>query len=144
MVHVRHLSATPGSGFFPGQPLADFQPAFMPLPDELVISKRTPDAFVGTSLQAWLALEEIVQLVITGVSTSNSVEATTRSAGNLGFSAHVVHDATFTFAKADFDGIARSAQQVHAMSLANLNGEYATIISAQQALALLAKPLSEK
>lgn len=45
-------------------------------------------------------------------------------AGNLGFDTHLVADACFTFAKPDFAGRHRSAQEVHDMSLANLNGEY--------------------
>ena len=39
----------------------------------------------------------------------------------------VVADATFAFDKTDFAGVYRSADEVHAMSLANLEGEYATV-----------------
>ena len=71
--------------------------------------------------------------MIVGVSTNNSVEATARTAGNLGFKTYVVSDATFTFSKIDFDGVMRTAKEVHAMSLANLHGEYATVIHSEQA-----------
>ena len=64
-------------------------------------------------------------LVITGVITNNSVEATARMAGNLGFEAYVVSDATFTFGKTDWEGRPRTAEEVHAMSLANLHGDAA-------------------
>ncbi|RZL86438.1 MAG: isochorismatase family protein, partial [Variovorax sp.] len=37
VVHVRHMSRTPGSVFWPGQPGAEFQPAFMPLAGEHVV-----------------------------------------------------------------------------------------------------------
>ncbi len=72
--------------------------------------------------------------MIVGVSTNNSVENTARTASNVGFKTFVVSDATFAFAMADFNGVPRSADEVHAMALANLSGEYATIIRSQDAL----------
>lgn len=127
IVHVRHISRTPGSPFWPGQPGVEFQPALAPLPSEHVLEKNVPDAFANTGLERWLHQRDIGALVIVGVSTNNSVEATARSAGSLGFETYVVSDATFAFAKQDFNGVARSADEVHAMSLANLHGEYAIV-----------------
>jgi nicotinamidase-related amidase len=72
--------------------------------------------------------------VIVGVSTNNSVEATARTAGNLGFRTMVVSDATFCFDKTDYEGTHRAAAEVHAMSLANLDGEYAQIMSTEHVL----------
>jgi nicotinamidase-related amidase len=60
-----------------------------------------------------------------------------RSAGNLGFAVTVAADACFTFARPDHKGVPRSADEVHAMSLANLAGDYATIASAAETLGLL-------
>jgi nicotinamidase-related amidase len=137
-VHIRHASRTPGSPFWPGQPGADFQPALAPLANETVFEKCVPDAFSRSPLEAWLRERGIDKLVIVGVSTNNSVEASARTAGNLGFTTYVASDATFAFAKQDFDGRPRTAQEVHAMSLANLQGEYATVINAAEARALLA------
>ncbi len=57
------------------------------------------------------------------------------TAGNLGFDTWVVSDATFTFAKCDYAGTERTADEVHAMSLANLAGEYAQIVDTEGALA---------
>ncbi len=67
-------------------------------------------------------------LVIAGVITNNSVEATVRMAGNLGFVTYLAEDATFTFGKKDWAGTFRTASEVHAMSLANLDGEYCTVV----------------
>ena len=132
IVHVRHISRTPGSPFWPGQPGVEFQPALVPLDHEHVVEKNVPDAFVNTGLERWLHARGETTLVIVGVSTSNSVESTARTAGNLGFTTYVVADATIAFAKADFSGTPRSAEDVHAMSLANLEGEYATVIGASE------------
>ncbi|WP_447928639.1 cysteine hydrolase family protein [Vreelandella sp. EE27] len=134
IVHVRHISRSPSSPFWPGQPGAEFQPTLEPLASEHVVEKNVPDAFIHSGLERWLRVRDIQRLVIVGVSTSNSVEATARTAGNLGFAVQVVADATFTFAKRDFAGTQRSAHDVHSMSLANLEGEYATIKSVEDIL----------
>lgn len=134
IVHVRHISRSPDSIFFPGQRGVEFQPAFHPLQNEHVVEKNVPDAFAQSSLERWLRIREINELVIVGAVTNNSVEATARSAGNLGFSVFVPADAAFTFDKNDFNGVLRSAEDVHAMSLANLHGEYATVTTSDELL----------
>lgn len=136
VVHVRHLSRSPESPFWPGQSGVLFQPAFEPLATEHIVDKNVPDAFTHSGLERWLRVRGIHKLVIVGVSTSNSVEATVRSAGNLGFDTYVVSDATFTFAKQDYAGIYRTGEEVHAMSLANLDGEYAEVVSTEEELAM--------
>ena len=148
VVHVRHMSRTPGSPFWPGQAGAEFQPKLAPLAGEHVMEKNVPDAFAVSGLERWLRQRGIETLVITGVSTNNSVEATARSAGNLGFQTRVVADACFCFEKTDYAGVKRSAADVHAMSLANLQGEYAEILDTAATLQLIGAtpvpPASEK
>jgi len=139
VVHVHHRSRTTGSPFYPDQPGIEVQPELAPLGGEYVVIKLVPDAFTNSALEGWLRDAQITSLVVVGVSTNNSVEATARTAGNLGFNTYVVADACFAFAKRDFDGVARTAQEVHAMSLANLHGEYATVIQSNKALRLLAE-----
>jgi hypothetical protein len=56
-------------------------------------------------------------------------------AGNLGFHTYLVNDACFTFARPDFQGRVRSADEVHSMSLANLDGEYCTVVNTSDVLA---------
>jgi len=133
VVHIRHISRTPGSPFWPGQSGVDFQPELAPLPHEHVVEKNVPDAFINSSLERWLRVRGESVLVIVGVSTNNSVESTARTAGNLGFKTYVVSDGTFAFEKLDFNGLRRSAEEVHAMALANLHGEYATVIHSDEA-----------
>ena len=104
-----------------------------PGPFAAVILFVSPEAD-STALEAGLREAGIDQLVIVGVATHNSVESTARTAGNLGFDTWVAEDACFTFDKADYFGNARSAEDVHAMSLGNLQGEYATVVSTVQVL----------
>jgi len=135
VIHVQHLSHSPESVFWPEQSGVEFQEAFVPQAGEQLIQKRVPDAFCGTGLEASLRDAGIRQVVLVGVATHNSVEATARSAGNLGFETWVIEDACYTFDKADFFGQMHSAERVHAMSLGNLHGEYATVIFSRQVLA---------
>jgi nicotinamidase-related amidase len=134
VVHVRHISRTPGSLFWPGQPGVEFLESLTPLPDEHVVEKNVPDAFIQSGLERWLRVRGIGAVVIVGVSTNNSVEATARSAGNLGFRTQVVSDATYAFDKIDYAGTPRTAAEVHAMALANLDGEYAAIVTTEALL----------
>ena len=134
VVHVRHISKTAGSLFWPGQPGVEFQEEFAPLADAYVMEKNVPDAFINSGLERWLRVRGIDNLVIVGVSTNNSVEASARTAGNLSFATHVVADACFAFAKVDYAGTPRSADEVHAMALSNLDGEYAAIVQTHDVL----------
>jgi nicotinamidase-related amidase len=132
--HVRHDSVEPASHYRPGQPGHDFKPEAQPLSGEFIIAKQTCSAFIGTDLENRLRSAGQHTVIITGVITNNSVEATARMAGNLGFATYLVEDATFTFGRTDWNGTPRTAAEVHAMSLANLAGEYCTIVKTAQLL----------
>ena len=101
VVHVRHMSRSRDSVFWPGQVGAEFQDTLLPLDSEHVIEKNVTDSFANSGLERWLHVRGIKDLVIVGVSTNMSVEATARSAGSLEFRTVVVSDATFTFDLAD-------------------------------------------
>lgn len=136
-VHIRHISRHADSVFAPGQSGALFQPALAPLADEAVFEKNVTDAFTHSGLERWLHVRGITQVVIVGVASENSVEATARSASNLGFATRVVVDACHTFAKLDFAGRPRSAEEVHDMAMANLRDEYAQVMFTADLLAEL-------
>lgn len=129
IIHVRHDSTEPESTYRPGQSGNTFKPEVMPTAGETVLAKHTNSAFIGTRLETMLRSHGLLTLVVVGVSSSNSVDATVRMAGNLGFTTYLVEDATFTFDKKDWSGTHRSAQEVHDMALANLHGEYCTVVS---------------
>ncbi|HEY2842828.1 MAG TPA: cysteine hydrolase family protein [Bryobacteraceae bacterium] len=135
--HVRHDSIEPQSHYRAGQPGNDFKPEARPLPGEIVIVKKTNSAFLGTDLEARLRASQHTVLLIAGVITNNSVEATVRMAGNLGFQTFLAEDACFTFDKKDWSGRLRTADEVHAMSLANLDGEYCTVLRTADVLAAI-------
>jgi nicotinamidase-related amidase len=135
--HIRHEGTRPNSSFLPdgtGYPVKD---EARELAGEPVIVKRVNSAFIGTDLEARLRAADIKALVICGATTNHCVETTTRMAGNLGFDASLVRDATWTFDRIGPDGDAHAAEDIHAMTLANLNGEFARIVSAAEAIAAL-------
>ncbi len=136
--HVRHSSTDSRSHYRAGQPGHAFKPEVAPLPGEVIITKQTNSAFIGTDLETRLRSAGHDTLVVAGVVTHNSVEATVRMAGNLGFSTYLVADGCFTFGQTDWNGIARSAEEVHAMSLANLHREYCTVTTTAAVLGLAA------
>lgn len=128
IIHVQHLSSEPDSPYRPDQPGCDFKEALVPGPGEFVIQKRTNNAFIETGLQAALRDRSITELIVVGVLLHNSVDATVRMAGNLGYRTWLAEDATASVDLRDLQGRLWLADDVHAVSLAELNGEYACVV----------------
>ena len=57
------------------------------------VTKQRPGAFHGTGLDDYLREHNVTQIVLTGVSSSNGVESTARSAYDLGYHVTIVADA---------------------------------------------------
>jgi nicotinamidase-related amidase len=131
VVHVRHIGRRPGGSFWPGSEKCEFQPRFAPLPDEHRLEKNVNDAFANSGLERWLRVRDISRLVVAGVSTNNSVEATVRAAFCLGFEVTLPGDACYTYDKIDILGVPRPAEDWHVTSLSNLHEEYATVMSTE-------------
>jgi len=136
LVHVRHLNRTPGSSFHPDAPGSRIKAVVRPLEGEPVIEKVVNSAFIGTDLEERLRRGGVTSVVITGLTTNHCVETTARMAGNLGFVTYVVSDATATFDRVGPDGVHHTAEDIQAMTLSNLNGEFATIVTTDEALRL--------
>jgi nicotinamidase-related amidase len=144
VVHVRHMSTDPSSPLRPGQPGNAFKPETAPLAGEAVIEKRVNSAFIGTSLDADLRRAGCRGLVIVGLTTNHCISTTARMAGNLGFVTWVVSDATATFDRVGPDGLAHRAEQIHAMALSDLDGEFATVVETADVVAAVLVPSSSR
>jgi nicotinamidase-related amidase len=132
--HVQHMSDEPNSPLRPGQPGNEFKPMVRPLAGEPVIQKTVNSAFIGTDLDQQLRASDINTLVMTGLITDHCVSTTARMAGNMGYNTYVVADATATFDRVGPDGSFFLAQDIHAISLASLHREFATIIDTEDLL----------
>ncbi len=135
--HVRHASREAGSALRPEKPgYAPIDDA-REIADEPVIVKHVNSSFIGTDLEKQLHDRGLSTLAIAGITTNHCVETTTRMAGNLGFDARLVSDACYTFDRTGFDGRTESAESIHAMTLSNLDSEFATIETTDSLLAAL-------
>ena len=137
IIHIRHASRRPTSRFAPDQPGHAVKDEARERAGEPVIVKKVNSSFIGTDLERRLRDQGIEHLVIVGATTNHCVETTARMAGNLGFDAKLVRDATWTFDLAGVDGEPIPAERVHAMTLANLQGEFAEIVTASDVIGAL-------
>lgn len=140
VIHAKHMSADPTSPLRPGQPGNDFKAQVIPRRGESVVEKRVNSCFIGTSLEAELRRRGHDTLVIVGMMTNHCVSTTARMAGNLGFAAWVVSDATATFDRVGPDGIKYPAEQIHAIALSDLHGEFGAVVDTATVLAAMREP----
>lgn len=135
--HIQHNSTEPNSPLRPNQIGNDFKPLTAPINDEIIIGKTVNSAFIGTNLEHQSKERNIDTLVIVGLTTNHCISTTIRMASNLGFKVYVVADGTATFDRVGFDGKRYEAELVHTISLANLHGEFATVLTSDEILKLM-------
>jgi nicotinamidase-related amidase len=134
IIHVQHLSLEPQSPLREDRPGHAFKIEALPEAGEPVFRKHVNSAFIGTDLEAHLRANGIEKLVVVGLTTDHCVSSTVRMAENLGFTVTVVGDATASFERRGPDGTLYSADLVHGVALATLNGEFATVRNARDIL----------
>jgi len=134
VIHVRHGSTEPGSLLRPELPGYAFKANTQPLVTEKQFSKSVNSAFIGTGLEQYLNGHGYSALVIVGLTTDHCVSTTTRMAANLGFNVTLVSDATATFDRVGHDGTFYSAEEMHRVNLASLNGEFCEVRTSRDLL----------
>ncbi len=134
LVHIQHRSVRPDSPFWPDRPGVKFKRVVAPKDGEPVMTKNVNNAFIGAALEDFLREQHINQVVISGLTTNHCVDTTTRMAGDLGFHPILVSDASATFDRTGPDGVTWPAATIHAVTLANLHGEFAEIATTDEVL----------
>ena len=134
VIHVRHCSVEPNSPLRPELPGNALKDEVRPLPGEKHFTKSTNSAFIGTGVESYLREHEISSLVIVGLTTDHCVSASTRTAADLGFNVILVSDATATCERDGPNGVHYSAEDMHNINLASLDGEFCTVKSTKQVL----------
>jgi nicotinamidase-related amidase len=142
--HVRHFSVISGSPLEEKSSGSRIMPFVTPRDGEPVITKHVNSAFIGTNLEAQLRKRNIHQLVVAGLTTDHCVSSTIRMAANLGFVVYCAGDATATFDRIGPDGRHFGAEDMHAMSLASLHGEFATVTNTIDILGVVSQRVLER
>jgi len=138
VIHVRHDSVEPDSALRRDSPGNAIKHEAAPGPGEPVVGKHVNSAFIGTDLEARLKAHASDTVVLCGFTTNHCVSTTARMAGNLGFRTFVVSDSTVAFAmRSPASGRLIPAEVMHEVGLAELNREFATIVTTDELLALL-------
>ena len=84
-------------GFRPGDPEVRLMDFLDRRESEPLITKNTRNAFTSTDLQARLDALGVRKVVVSGISTEQCCETTTRVAADLGYDVDFVTEATATF-----------------------------------------------
>lgn len=132
--HIQHLSRSSYSPLFPGKTGVEFMEFVQPQLGERIFKKQVNSAFIGTELEKVLHNVKISSLIIVGISTDHCVSTSVRMAANLGFETYLVADATIAFERTGYDGTTYSADDVHAITLASLHQEFATVMNTADVL----------
>ncbi|PEO42936.1 cysteine hydrolase family protein [Bacillus pseudomycoides] len=132
IIHIQHLSDNNQSIFHPSKQSSGFKDIVVPIKDEKIFKKKVNSAFIGTGLEKHLKENKIKKVVIVGLTTPHCVSTTTRMSGNLGFETYLVSDATAAFAIKGADDTYYSAEQIHNVSLATLDDEFATVLTTEE------------
>jgi nicotinamidase-related amidase len=130
--HVAHDSdpEAPFAAFASGTELHD---RVQPEPQEPVIVKSFPNAFVRTWLQATLQQHCVTELVIAGAMTQTCVDSTARGAVDFGYAVTIAGDACVA-GPLEWEGKAIAAAQVQKTFLAAL----ATLMSVSTVAEIIA------
>lgn len=134
---TRHDSRESASPLKFSLPTGAQKPGFEPAAGEIVVEKDVNSGFIGTDLEIQLRRAKISRLAIVGFFTNFCVETTTRMSGNLGFDTYLIEDCCSTSNRIGPDGVDRDPELVHAMTVANLHGEFCTAIKFADALGLV-------
>lgn len=126
------LHTDPDPGFETTSPFFKLMDFLKPEPGEPVIVKNTRNAFTSTNLQEMLREKGVERLVVTGISTEQCCETTTRVAADLGFDVDFVTEATRTFPITDeATGEVLSTEEIVRRTEMVLRGRFARIATVE-------------
>lgn len=130
IAHLQHISTRPDATFLlPCTKGAEFHPNAQPAKGEAIIKKHYPNSFKDTSLLTFLTKNKVKHLLVCGMMTHLTVDATVRAAYDLGFSCTIIHDACAAI-DLEFNQTPIAAEHVHHAFLAALQPTYGSLMSA--------------
>jgi nicotinamidase-related amidase len=126
IIHVVHRGG--GKLFNPDSPYFAIAEPMRPEKEEMVVEKRLPNAFAGTSLLDILKKTGRKKLIVVGFMTHMCLESTVRAALDLGYTTTVVASVTATRDLPDGQGGSVPAARVQEVALAALADRFATVV----------------
>lgn len=118
--HIVHHTPPGAPLYAPDSPMSAIIDSVKPEGEEPVIVKNLPSSFVNTKLNDYLQKTGRKELVIAGFMTHMCINATTRSAVDLGYAPTVIGSACATRDLPAPDGSVVPADVVHKTNLASL------------------------
>jgi nicotinamidase-related amidase len=136
-IHIQHESRRPGATFFiPGTDGIRIHDLVAHFEEEPIVHKTFPNSFRETNLLEMLREWGTERLVICGMMTHMCVDATVRTAADLGFQVIIVEDACATRALT-YGETTVPAAHVQAAFLAALKS-YGTLMTTEEVISRLA------
>lgn len=134
IIHIQHIATDPKAiSHLPCTKGAEIHATVYPLKGETIIKKHYPNSFKDTTLLNHLIKNQINHLVICGMMTHLTVDATVRAAFDLGFNCTVLADACAS-PQLEFNHMLISAQNTQSAFLAALQHHYATVLNTEEFL----------
>ena len=135
IIHVRNCETDPDWPMLhEGNPGFEFMDEAVPQEGEPVLTKEVNSAFIGTDLEERLRNTDATTVVIAAITTDHCGSTTVRMSANLGFETWYVGDACSTYDREGPDGEVFPAELVHRTALASLHGEFADVITTDEAI----------
>jgi len=117
--------------------------AALSIAPDVTFYKYRHSALIGSGLAVWLTERGIQHLIVSGIRTEQCCETTTRHASDCGYDVDFVSEATLTFPMTDHHGRNWTAADIKARTELVLDGRFARVLSAGEALAQFDKKRAE-
>jgi nicotinamidase-related amidase len=117
--------------------------ASLSMAPDVTFHKHRHSALVGSGLSVWLTEHGIQHLIVSGIRTEQCCETTTRHASDSGYDVHFVSEATLTFPMTDRHGRRWTAADIKARTELVLEGRFARVLTATEALSAFDKRANE-
>lgn len=127
--HIAHHGADNGKVFDPLSANVDIVDGLKPLDGEKTITKKHPNAFYDTQLQALISASGKQQVIFAGFMSHMCVSSSVRAAFDLGFQNFVCHDACATRALPDYKRETISSEVMHDTAMAALQDRFAALVA---------------
>ena len=127
--HIAHHGEDNGNVFDPLSSNVAIVDSLQPMDNEKTITKKYPNAFHNTELNALIQATGKQQIVFAGFMSHMCVSSSVRAAFDLGFENFIFHDACATRDLPNIEGNAIKVELVHSNAMAALQDRFARLLS---------------